>query len=48
MGSSYASVANRVSFVMNLHGPSMTVDTWSFVWYQVPPNDSADASGRFQ
>lgn len=27
LGSSYASVANRVSFVMNLHGPSMTVDT---------------------
>ncbi len=27
IGSSYASVANRVSFVMNLHGPSMTVDT---------------------
>ncbi|WP_017570356.1 SDR family NAD(P)-dependent oxidoreductase [Nocardiopsis halotolerans] len=27
IGASYASVANRVSFVMNLHGPSMTVDT---------------------
>ncbi|MBB5101168.1 SDR family NAD(P)-dependent oxidoreductase [Streptomyces spectabilis] len=27
LGSSYASVANRVSFVLNLHGPSMTVDT---------------------
>ncbi|UAA37463.1 SDR family NAD(P)-dependent oxidoreductase [Paraneptunicella aestuarii] len=24
---SYASIANRVSYVMNLHGPSMTVDT---------------------
>lgn len=24
---SYASVANRVSYLMNLHGPSMTVDT---------------------
>ncbi|WP_172383282.1 SDR family NAD(P)-dependent oxidoreductase [Streptomyces sp. MNP-20] len=27
LGSSYASVANRVSFVLNVHGPSMTVDT---------------------
>ncbi|WP_318198082.1 SDR family NAD(P)-dependent oxidoreductase [Streptomyces sp. MCL20-2] len=27
LGSNYASIANRVSFVMNLHGPSMTVDT---------------------
>ncbi|AJP04992.1 hypothetical protein TU94_29680 [Streptomyces cyaneogriseus subsp. noncyanogenus] len=27
LGSSYASIANRVSFVLNLHGPSMTVDT---------------------
>lgn len=27
IGSSFASVANRVSFVLNLHGPSMTVDT---------------------
>ncbi|MFF0836623.1 MULTISPECIES: SDR family NAD(P)-dependent oxidoreductase [unclassified Streptomyces] len=27
IGSSFASVANRVSYVMNLHGPSMTVDT---------------------
>ncbi|MFG3014161.1 SDR family NAD(P)-dependent oxidoreductase [Streptomyces cinerochromogenes] len=27
VGSSFASVANRVSYVMNLHGPSMTVDT---------------------
>ena len=26
-GSSYASIANRVSYVLNLHGPSMTVDT---------------------
>src|SRR5690606_11106322 len=24
---SYASIANRVSYVMNLHGPSMTLDT---------------------
>ncbi len=26
-GGSYASIANRVSYVLNLHGPSMTVDT---------------------
>ena len=26
-GSSYASIANRVSYVLNLHGPSMTLDT---------------------
>jgi len=27
LGGSYASIANRVSYVLNLHGPSMTVDT---------------------
>ena len=27
LGSSFASIANRVSYVLNLHGPSMTVDT---------------------
>ena len=27
VSSSYASIANRVSFVLNLHGPSMTIDT---------------------
>jgi polyketide synthase PksN len=27
LGNSYASIANRVSYVLNLHGPSMTVDT---------------------
>ena len=27
VNSSYASIANRVSYVLNLHGPSMTVDT---------------------
>lgn len=27
IGTSYASIANRVSYILNLHGPSMTVDT---------------------
>ena len=27
VGGSYASIANRVSYFLNLHGPSMTVDT---------------------
>ncbi|WNO11559.1 SDR family NAD(P)-dependent oxidoreductase [Teredinibacter sp. KSP-S5-2] len=27
VGGSYASVANRVSYLLNLHGPSMTLDT---------------------
>jgi polyketide synthase PksN len=27
IGNSYASIANRVSYVLDLHGPSMTVDT---------------------
>ena len=27
LGNSFASIANRVSYVLNLHGPSMTVDT---------------------
>ncbi len=27
LGGSYASIANRVSYFLNLHGPSMTVDT---------------------
>jgi polyketide synthase PksN len=27
VGNSYASIANRVSYVLDLHGPSMTVDT---------------------
>ena len=27
LGSSYASIANRVSYVLDLHGPSMSVDT---------------------
>ena len=27
VGGSYASIANRVSYVFNLHGPSMTIDT---------------------
>jgi acyl transferase domain-containing protein/acyl carrier protein len=27
IGSSYASIANRVSYILNLHGPSMTLDT---------------------
>jgi acyl transferase domain-containing protein/enoyl-CoA hydratase/carnithine racemase/acyl carrier protein len=27
LGNSYASIANRVSYFLNLHGPSMTVDT---------------------
>ncbi|NOU17184.1 MAG: SDR family NAD(P)-dependent oxidoreductase [Bacteroidales bacterium] len=27
IGNSYASIANRVSYVFNLHGPSMTLDT---------------------
>ncbi len=27
LSSSYASIANRVSYVLNLHGPSMTIDT---------------------
>ena len=27
IGGSYASIANRVSYVLNLHGPSMTLDT---------------------
>jgi len=26
-GGSYASIANRVSYILNLHGPSMTMDT---------------------
>ncbi|ETX03789.1 MAG: hypothetical protein ETSY1_46105, partial (plasmid) [Candidatus Entotheonella factor] len=27
VGGSYASIANRVSYILNLHGPSMTLDT---------------------